>query len=174
MEQLSSIEIDGLTEIHKEYMLNLLSIDKRKVQEIMLPWNDVAHIDLISDKNSVLALVKQSGHTRLPVTDGRSIVGILHSKEFIAADDQGRKNWNSLIRPIKAFQESEYVLNALKALQSKRSHMGLILRNNEPVGIVTIEDILEEIVGEIYDEDDNPRVLMSLTAQMRSNNLVKN
>lgn len=173
-DQLSSIEIDGLTEIHKEYMLNLLSIDKRKVHEIIVPWNDVIHLDLNSDKSAVLSLVKQSGHTRLPVIDGKSIVGILHSKEFIAADDQGRTNWNKLVRPIQSFQENEYVLNALKALQSKRSHMGLILKNNEPVGIVTIEDILEEIVGEIYDEDDNPRVLMSLTAQMRSKNLVKN
>jgi putative hemolysin len=118
-------------------------------------------------------MVKQSGHTRIPVCHERKIVGILHSKEFIASDENSRNKWNQLLRPIQTFKESEPVLNALKVLQGKGYHMGIVFRDQEPVGVITIEDILEEIVGDIFDEDDQPRSVMSLTAQLRSKNLVR-
>lgn len=173
-QQQASIEIEGLTDIHRQYILNLVSIDKRKVGEVMLAWSDVVTLDRTLDKSVVLDTIKKSGHTRIPILDGARVIGILHSKEFIAENDAGRSNWNSLVRPIQSFLADEPVLNALKTLQSKRSHMALIMRGGEPVGIVTIEDILEEVVGEIYDEDDNPRAIMSLTAQLRSGNLTPN
>jgi putative hemolysin len=172
-EHQASIEIDGLTDTHKQYVLNLLGIDKRRVKDVMLPWIEVVKIDFEADDKLVLEMVKQSGHTRIPVCHERKIVGILHSKEFIASDENSRNKWNQLLRPIQTFKESEPVLNALKVLQGKGYHMGIVFRDQEPVGVITIEDILEEIVGDIFDEDDQPRSVMSLTAQLRSKNLVR-
>jgi putative hemolysin len=170
----SAIELDNLTDTHKQYVLNLLSIDKRRVKDVMLPWIEVVTIDVHADKKAVLETVKASGHTRIPVRDGSVVAGILHSKEFIASDEDGRTNWTKLIRPIQAFKESEPVLNVLKILQNKRSHMALVVHQADTVGIVTIEDILEEVVGDIYDEDDSPRSLMSLTAQLRGKGIHHN
>jgi putative hemolysin len=169
----ASIEIEGLTDTHKQYVLNLLGIDKRRVKDVMLPWIEVVKINLEADDKLVLEIVKQSGHTRIPIFSEERIVGILHSKEFIASEENARSKWNQLLRPIQTFKESEPVLNALKVLQSKGYHMGLVFREREPVGIITIEDILEEIVGDIFDEDDQPRSVMSLTAQLRGKNFAR-
>ena len=62
-------------------------------------------------------------------------------------------------------------MNALKILQSKKSHMAVVRRKNEIIGIVTLEDIFEEVVGDIYDEDDSPSILLSSNSKIRTMNL---
>lgn len=168
-----TIEIDNLTEAHKQYVLNLIAVDGRKVKDILLPWDMTTKLSKETRSFDVLDVVKKSGHTRIPVLDGEIPIGILHSKEFISESEVSRIDWLQLVRPIIFIHHEEPILNALKTLQNNRNHMAVIIKDKKPIGIVTIEDIFEEVVGELYDEDDNPRVLLSSNSRIRTRNFTK-
>lgn len=168
-----TIEIDNLTDTHKQYVLNLIEVDKRKVKDILLPWELAIKVNIDERPMQVLDLIKRSGHTRIPVLEGNEPIGILHSKEFIAQSEISRLDWPQLIRPVIFINHEEPILGALKTLQSNKNHMAVIIKDKMPIGIVTIEDIFEEVVGEIYDEDDSPRVLLSSNSRIRTMSLPK-
>lgn len=109
----------------------------------------------------------------MPVLESEEVKGILHSKEFIAESEISKIDWKQLLRPVQFINYDEPILNALKTLQSNKSHLGVVKKNNLYIGIVTMEDVFEEVVGEIYDEDDNPKVLLSSNSHLRTMNLKK-
>jgi putative hemolysin len=165
------LDIEGLSDTHKQYVINLIQVDKRKVRDILLPWDLAVKIDKSSHHIEVLDVIKNSRHTRLPVVEHGKPVGILHSKEFIAESEIAKMNWRELVRPVIFIHHDEPILHALKTLQSNKNHMAVIRKNEETLGIVTLEDIFEEVVGDIYDEDDNPQILLASTARIRTMNL---
>lgn len=172
-EMSTSVEIDNLTDSHKQYVLNLINVDKRKVKDIMLPWELATKIDQNLHAIKVLEIIKKSGHTRIPVLDGDVPIGILHSKEFISEAEISKIDWLQLVRPVNFVNSEEPILMALKTLQNSKSHMAIIKKNDVAIGIVTLEDIFEEVVGELYDEDDNPSILLSSNSKIRTMNLSK-
>jgi magnesium and cobalt exporter, CNNM family len=92
--------------------------------------------------------------------------GVLNTKKFIALLAAGGDNWSSLVRPVVEIQARTPLLTGLKLLQDRRSHLGIVYAGQTRLGIVTLEDILEEVVGDIYDEDDEGtlrRILSSST-----------
>src|SRR5690606_22858995 len=103
--------------------------------------------------------------------DGETVVGMIHAKEFAAEGDVARVNWHALIRPVVTLQSKEPIISALRTLQNRKSHLGVVLQRDSVIGIVTIADILEEIVGDMYDEDDSPQALLSLNSRLRTLNL---
>jgi putative hemolysin len=168
----TSVEIDGLSDAHKQYVLNLIDVDRRKVKDIMLPWENVIKINIEARPFEVLEILKKSGHTRIPILEGDDPIGVLHSKEFISQSEISKIDWLQLVRPALYVSPGEPILNALKILQNNKYHMAVVKnKNSKPIGIVTMEDIFEEIVGEIYDEDDNPSVLLSSNSRLRTMNL---
>jgi len=171
IEHSSSIDIDDLSESHKQYVLNLIAVDKRKVKDILLPWKSVSCIDKKAHQMDVMNLIRTARHTRIPVVENGKPIGLLHAKEFISEIEISKVDWNKLIRPIVFLNAEEHILNALKVLQSKKSHMAIVKRNDEILGLVTIEDIFEEVVGDIYDEDDIPSILLSSNSKIRTMNL---
>lgn len=172
-EQASSIDLDDLTDSHKQYVLNLITIDKKKVKDILLPWDSVVKISKTAHQTEVMNVIRKYRHTRLPVVEEGVPCGVLQAKEFISEIEIAKVNWTALLRPIIYVQSEDPILNALKILQAKRSHMAIVLKKGEILGIVTMEDIFEEVVGDIYDEDDNPRVLLSSNSKIRQMNLEK-
>lgn len=171
LEQTSSIDIEDLSDSHKQYVFNLIAVDKRKVKDILLPWDAVTQIEKSAHQTEVMALIRSTRHTRIPVVENELPVGLLHAKEFISEIEISKMNWNELIRPLIYFNSEEPILSALKILQSKKSHMAIVKKQNKILGIVTLEDIFEEVVGDIYDEDDNPSVLLSSNSKIRTMNL---
>lgn len=167
----SSIDIDGLSDSHKQYVINLITIEKRKLKEIVVPWDSVTKIEKSAHQTEVMDLIRSARHTRIPVVDKGDPIGILHAKEFISEVEISKINWTELIRPIIFLNSEDPILSALKVLQTKKSHMAVIRRKGEILGIATIEDIIEEVVGDIYDEDDDPRVLLSSNSKIRTMNL---
>lgn len=167
--ELTSIEIDSLSPIHQKIMLNMADIEKKQIKDIMLPWSQVVGVEFSATLDDVLQLVIQSGHTRLPVKDQDKIAGVLHTKEFIALRESGDKNWQSIIRPVVKIQTPDSALGAMRLLQEKKNHMAIVFNlQGERVGIVTLEDILEEVVGDIFDEDDDGRVRKVYEAKIKS------
>lgn len=138
----------------RPYMVRLAGIEKKRIGDVMVPWEAV---DTISEKASigeVKEMILRTGHTRLPVIDGNEPMGLLLSKKFMIFFEKGDPNWQSLLKPLIKLADSDSLVHGLKAMQSEHSHLSVVYSQNQPVGIVTIEDILEEVVGEIYDEDD--------------------
>ena len=171
-EQSSSVDLDSLTESHKQYVINLIEVDQRRIKDILVPWQSVTKIPQSSHHTEVLDLIRQERHTRMPVVDENDQpLGVLHAKEFISEVEITKLNWSQLIRPIIRIQSDERILTALKLLQTHKSHMAIVYKKDQILGIVTLEDIFEEVVGDLYDEDDNPQVLLSSNSKIRTMNI---
>lgn len=173
VEHSSSIDIDDLSDSHKQYVFNLIAVDKRKVKDILLPWSSVSYIEKTAHQTEIMDLIRRARHTRIPVVDNGVPIGLLHAKEFISEIEISKMDWNKLIRPILYFNSEEPILGALKTLQQQKSHMAIVKYKSKILGIVTLEDIFEEVVGDIYDEDDNPSTLLSSNSKIRTMNLNK-
>lgn len=163
----SAVELTHFTKQHRQIMLNMASIEQRLVRDFFVPWSKVVHVDMNETLESVVNKIFQSSHTRLPVTQSGIVAGIINSKEVLAARESGISDWLSVMRPAPRVNSSDTALSALKLLQEKRSHLAIV---DNVVGIVTLEDINEEIFGEIYDEHEDGRVkrLIALSAKTRT------
>ncbi len=148
----------------REYVLNLLKLEKSRVASVYIPWIEVDSLRKGQPIKEVEDKVIESGHTRLPVFDGDQCEGILNAKEFLALLKAGESDWESHIHPGVVLYEQAPLLSAFRLMQKKKAHMGIVkdLRGVHQ-GIVTMEDIFEEIVGEIEDEDDEGSILRILS-----------
>lgn len=155
----SALEIDSLPQHHQEAILNLAHIEQRKLEGILVPWKDVVRVRISDTMDEVAQIVFSSGHTRIPVVEGENVKGVLHTKEFLALRESGEREWTGIVRPTLNASASSSILSTLRQMQSSRSHLAVVRGPlSEPLGIVTLEDISEEIWGEIYDEDDDGRI----------------
>ena len=151
----ATVELGSLSAEHRQYVVNLVELERKRVKDIVLPWGQVIVVNVQQTARDVEATVIAAGHTRLPVMDASHVVGILNTKEFIALRASDGESWPSLIRPVIELQANTPLLNGLRLLRDRHMHMGIVCSSQAPLGIVTLEDILEEVVGDIYDEDDD-------------------
>jgi CBS domain containing-hemolysin-like protein len=139
----------------------ILQLDETPVREIMVPRVDVISIDVSTTLDEAVPRMLESGHSRLPVYEqgADNIIGILYSRDLLAATVRGRgaapPTLRDLLRPCFFVPESKRVDEMLTEFQERRVHLAVVVDEYGGVaGIVTIEDLLEEIVGEIEDEFD--------------------
>jgi putative hemolysin len=164
-ENSENINIDRLSAQHQQYVVNLVDLEQKKIRDVMFPWEKVNTVHVSQSAEKVAEIVMASGHTRLPVCDDTSVLGLLHTKEFMAFRHAGAIEWTSIVRPILKIKETDSLLKVLRLMQTSRKHLCLVLSfQNVLIGIITLEDILEEIVGDIYDEDDDGAVRSILAA----------
>jgi putative hemolysin len=164
-----TVELDTLSSQARQYILNLVGLEKKRVRDVMLPWNQVDHVFFAQPIQEVEAVALRSGHTRLPVLADGQVFGIVNTKELLALVKSGGDKWVQIVRPMSRVQEYDTLFKALRQMQEKRSHLSAVYSGTSLTGIVTMEDILEQIIGEIYDEDDDGalrRILMS-TSRLR-------
>jgi len=170
----TSIEIDALSPSHQKIVLNVAGIEQKKVRDMMVAWEQVTAVRDDSSLEEIALTIFQSGHTRLPVVSGGHVIGVLHAKEFMAFRESGEQNWHSIVRsPITVHPQSS-ALGTLRLMQEKRSHMSIVVgtaQDTAPKGILTLEDILEEFVGEINDEDDDGKIQKIYIAKARARNM---
>lgn len=145
-----------------EMLRNMLEFDQRHVGRVMIPRTSLTLLDINDDAGENLANIRDSGHSRFPLVDSRNndeIIGIVLAKDLYAAmlhDD--REPWTHLQRYCRepfVVPESQKVSRLFDVMRAKRAHMALVADEyGDLVGIITLEDLLEEIVGEIEDETD--------------------
>ncbi|SDM38482.1 hemolysin family protein [Bacillus sp. OK048] len=147
-----------------KYVNNIFEFDDRIAKEIMVPRTEIVAFDKAQTIAECLEIVKKENYTRYPVIDGEkdNIVGMLNMKEVLTDYISG-KNLDTSIdeytRPVIQVIESIAIHDLLVKMQKERVHMAILMDEyGGTAGLVTVEDILEEIVGEIRDEFDEDEV----------------
>ena len=150
----------------REMIEGVMEIAELRVRDIMIPRSQIIFIEDQQDLNTCLNTIIESAHSRFPVIadadDRDNIVGILHAKDLLKflREDAEEFNLSSLLRPVVIVPESKRVDRMLKDFRSERFHMAIVVDEFGAVsGLVTIEDILEQIVGDIEDEFDEEEVV---------------
>ena len=153
-----SNDVDSASEI--DILKSIVKFNDVYVRQIMTPRVNVVGLEFGVDYNEVLKVVKESGYSRLPVfkDDLDNIVGLLYIKDLIGKLDKDKddEEWQELIRSnILYVPENKKINELLREFQQKRMHMGIVVDEYGGCsGIVTLEDIMEEVIGEIRDEFD--------------------
>jgi|SoiMethySBSTD1v2_1073268.scaffolds.fasta_scaffold34744_2 CBS domain containing-hemolysin-like protein len=153
----------ALTEAHGRLLSAALDFPDRAVRPLMVPRADILYLDahLSYEENRRKAL--EYGHTRLPLCDGGvdHVIGIVHVKDLFMAAETSPPNLRALARPPLYFPEAASIQQVLARFQKQRVHLGIVVDEyGGTAGLVTLEDVLEELIGEIQDEFDqeSPRV----------------
>jgi CBS domain containing-hemolysin-like protein len=140
---------------------NALLFGDRRAREIMTPRPRVDYVTADDSIQEAAAMAARNGHTRLPLCEPDAgldaPVGVIHAKDLLAALTEGRDDTSlkGLARPLVRVSEATLIDELLRELRRERQHIALVVdEHGTTVGLVTMEDILEEIVGEIEDEFD--------------------
>ncbi|WLE98495.1 MAG: hemolysin family protein [Candidatus Electrothrix communis] len=166
-------EEQGLISSHEEQLINSIFHFRATIaSEIMTPSAEIIRIDVNSSVQEAVTLINGEGYTRIPVYNGSqdNIVGILHAKDllrtFSEENNTERHLENHLNLPM-IISESKPITELLREFQAKKNHMAVVTDEFGGVrGLITLEDVIEEIVGEIDDEhDQEERELMQIDQQ---------
>ncbi|MDD6995135.1 MAG: hemolysin family protein [Candidatus Borkfalkiaceae bacterium] len=156
-------EEDGtLKEDESELVRSALEFDDLKVEDILVPRVDVVAVNINASMDEIFALFKENCYSRLPVYKDTidNVIGLIHERDFYTAYLGGDKEIAHVVQEIAFTTEYTRISALLKQLQKQKIHMAAVSDEyGGLVGIVTLEDILEELVGEIWDEHDEEEVL---------------
>jgi len=141
-----------------ELIQNVFDFDDRIVKQVMVPQNRIVAIDVELGRNEVTKRVIEEGFSRLPIYlgDMDNIIGIVHSKDLLKAlIDNKFKSIKEIMRPVHFIPESMKINELLRDFQKHHYQMAIVTNEfGSTAGLVTMEDIIEELVGEIQDEHD--------------------
>ncbi|MCH9735336.1 MAG: hemolysin family protein [Actinomycetia bacterium] len=144
----------GLTTEQRSMITGALEIRQRALRDVVVPRRAVVSIPSDMPVAEARAALAESGHTRAPVVKARNlddVIGVVHLRDLL----DGQSTVAAAARPAMTFPDSLRVADALHRFKAERKQFALVIDEHGGVeGIVTIEDLLEEIVGEIYDETD--------------------
>ncbi len=156
-------EID-LDAEEKSMLSGVLEVSETQVREVMVPRSQMVIIDVEQDFEEILSVIIQSGHSRFPVIgeDRDEVLGVLLAKDllrYLRSEGAEEVPLRKLLRPAAVIPESKRLNALLKEFRASHNHMAIVVDEYGGVaGLLTIEDVLEEIVGEIDDEHDREEV----------------
>jgi putative hemolysin len=165
-----TIEMEGvLDQEERELIESAISFDDKTVREIMKTRDQVVFLYDNASPQQILNAVSTHKYSRIPVIsyEGLYAIGIIRERDVLECLLNKKEiAMENLLRPVSYIAQRQRLQNALEKLQKSREHMAIVvetMKNKNFVGIVTLEDILEEIVGEIYDEyDDLPKYVVEI------------
>lgn len=147
----------------EKILKGIVNFGNINVSNIMCSRIDVTAIDIKSGFDKIVPVIIESGFSRIPVYSGSfdTVKGILYAKDVLPyTNNPGSFKWQALLRPPYFVPETKKINDLLKEFQTRKIHMAVVIDEyGGTSGIVTLEDILEEIVGEITDESDEDEVL---------------
>jgi len=140
----------------KSLIKNILQLENKSAEDVMIPRGEIISVDIKQNYNHIFDVIKKESHSRLPVYENNldNIIGFFHVKDFIKINKDDF-NLNLILRDALYTAPKSPVLELLKRMRLSRIHIALVVDGIGGVdGLVTIEDLVEEIVGEIEDEHD--------------------
>ena len=149
-----------IDEDEQEWIQNVFDFGDISVREAMTPRNDMDALPDDADDQEILEMVRECGRSRIPVYQENidTIVGILNARDFLLDRNSGKNTpLKELLRPAYFAPETIKADNLFKEMQKEKVHIAIVVDEyGGTEGIITMEDLLEEIVGNIYDEFDQP------------------
>ena len=164
IEESSNDAGSNLTSKEKTILENILTINKLKAYDIMVPRADIICASHNASFDDLIKIINAESHSRIPIyrKDLDDVLGMIHIKDLIKLTSKEMQNnfdLKSLLKEVLFIPPSMPVLNILLKMQSTKLHMALVIDEHGGTdGLVTIEDLVEEIVGEIQDEHDNEEI----------------
>lgn len=159
MTMVDEAQHEGDMDAHEgDLIRSAIEFNDQDVLSILTPRVDVTALEDTASMEEAAATFRESGYSRLPVyhEDMDHVVGILHEKDFYASSHAGCKDITQIMKPPVWAPATLQVSKLLKLFQSSKTHMVIVVDEfGGTEGIVTLEDVLEELVGEIYDEHDD-------------------
>ncbi|MDJ0712256.1 MAG: transporter associated domain-containing protein [Woeseiaceae bacterium] len=155
----SEVELDAE---EKSMLTGVLEVSETQVRDVMIPRSQMVVIDIEDNFDDILKTIVESGHSRFPVIgeDRDEVLGVLLAKDllrYFSSDDEIQIR--NLLRPAAVIPESKRLNALLKEFRASHNHMAIVVDEYGGVaGLLTIEDVLEEIVGEIEDEHDDEEI----------------
>ena len=165
-----ALELTDKSEIKEEQSMlqGIIRFGDETAKEVMTPRQDIVDIDISSTFNEVLSAIVENNYSRMPVFQGNTdnIRGVLYIKDLLPHLEKGAHfRWQSLIRPPYFVPETKKIDDLLREFQENKVHMAIVVDEfGGTSGLITLEDILEEIVGEINDEYDEEEKMYSRLA----------
>lgn len=156
-----------ITDEESEMVHGVLELKETTASSIMIPRTDISSASIDSTLGDLINLVTTCGHTRIPIYRENidEIIGILHAKDLLKqlGEDPDAKISQDFLRKAYYVPGSKKVSSLLRELQTKKTHMAVVTDEyGGTAGIITIEDIIEEIVGDIQDEHDHEQPLLTI------------
>ena len=164
----------GISKHERLMLLNILKIDGIRSSDIMIPRADIGAVELNDSFEKVLEVFIKEAHSRVPIYEKNldNIIGMIHIKDLVNYQNQKKTETNflqNLKREILEIPPSMPVLDLLLKMQLTRLHMGIVIDEYGCTdGLVTIEDVIEEITGEIEDEHDEKNLPMLIKSSLNT------
>ena len=147
----------ALNEDDITYIKNVFKLDRLTAEEIMTPRRAVTFLADDADEATIMASIEETGFSRIPVYTGTvdKVIGVLHAREYLLKHTNADFKLEQVLYTPLFVPESVHLDILLKDMQKNRAHMAVIINEyGETAGVVTMEDILEELIGEIWDEGE--------------------
>lgn len=156
---IDSIEEEGVLEQQeRELVKSALDFDEKTVQEVLTPRVDLTAIDIDDDENEIRKIIFEERYSRIPVYEKSidNIVGVLHTRDYLEALANGESvDLRRIIQPAYYVYKNKKLSYVLSDMKHKHQNLALVTDEHGGIlGIVTVEDLVEELVGEIWDEDE--------------------
>ena len=154
------VEENDIDEETEELVQNAIEFSERTAKTVMTPWDKVLHVHENDSNEKVLATIKGSTFSRLPVVNDEGwVVGTLNIRTFLKCHyKQEDFNVRQIMHSATMINDSTPVDDLLSTLSANRAHIAYVQSMGKILGVITVEDILEELVGEIYDETEGGAV----------------
>ncbi len=165
---------EGISKHERLMLLNILKIDGIRSSDIMIPSADIGAVELNDSFEKVLEVFIKEAHSRVPIYEKNldNVIGMIHIKDLVNYQNQKKTETNflqNLKREILEIPPSMPVLDLLLKMQLTRLHMGIVIDEYGCTdGLVTIEDVIEEITGEIEDEHDEKNLPMLIKSSLNT------
>ena len=155
-----------IEEFQHELLTGALDFAEADVRSVMVPWDRVETVDRTDSVAAVEDVISRRGHTRLPIVDGAdepdagpggSVVGFLHAKDLLSVAPPLRRQPlpPTIVRPLITVGPEMPLEDLLARMRQQRIHLAIVVgEDGRPAGLVSLEDLLEELVGELRDESD--------------------
>lgn len=153
------VEEGSLNEDEEELIRNAIEFEEIRVEEVLRPKADIFMINVDTPNDEIFMLMSQERYSRIPVYehDTDNIIGILYERDFLTAYiDYRDLDIRDILREVNFIPDTMRISLLLPQLQKDRSHLAMVVDEHGTIqGLITVEDIIEELVGDIWDEDED-------------------